>query len=83
MRWLLGIMLFALSCASASTTPMDAGPDLFAGGTCNPQTLFSSCSAQCGMPICVVQSATCSAANEWVCDCSKTGPCGPDMRLSD
>lgn len=75
-------MLFALSCASASSTPSDGGVDLSAG-VCDPKDLFAACSAQCAMPICVVQSATCSPANEWVCDCSRTGPCGPDMRVSD
>jgi len=83
MRWALAIMLFALSCASASTTATDAGADLSASGVCDAKDLFSACSAQCGMPICVVETATCSAANQWVCDCSHTGPCGPDMRVSD
>jgi len=82
MRWSLGIMLFALSCASASTTASDAGTDLSAG-VCDQKDLYAACSTQCGMSICIVGSASCSPANEWVCDCSRVTPCGPDMRVSD
>ena len=83
MRWLVPILLFAAACASPSTSAMDAGPDLTASGSCDAKTLFTDCSTQCGMSVCIVGSATCSPSNQWMCDCSRVTPCGADMRHAD
>ena len=83
MRWLLAIVLLMTASASASQEPMDAGADLTASGQCDSRTLFNDCSAQCGMSVCIVGNATCSATNQWMCDCSRVTPCGADMRKSD
>jgi hypothetical protein len=71
----LCIAAFSLlaACASATQGTPDAGADLSVG-QCDPKTLFSSCSAQCGEPICIVANATC-VGSDWQCDCSQTGPC--------
>jgi hypothetical protein len=73
MRWLWAVAVaLTIGCAS-SQAPTDAGVDLSAGN-CDPQQLFTQCSQQCGMPVCIVGAATCSGTS-WVCDCSLTGPC--------
>lgn len=82
MRWIaVAALAFVAGCASATEAPMDASVDLTMG-KCDPRTLFAACSAQCNMPICIVQSATCMGS-DWVCDCAKTGPCGADMSHAD
>ncbi|HEX8950288.1 MAG TPA: hypothetical protein VF997_03835 [Polyangia bacterium] len=81
-RWLAALVLaFVAGCASATQAPVDASVDLTMGH-CDQSTLFSSCSAQCNMPICIVARATCMDS-QWVCDCTQTGPCGADMRHAD
>ena len=82
MRWVAAAALALLAgCASATQAPADAGVDL-SMGHCDPSTLFTACSAQCNMPICVVSTAEC-VGSDWVCDCAQTQPCGADMRRSD
>jgi hypothetical protein len=82
MRWIAAAALALVAgCASPTDAPMDAGVDLTVN-KCDPKTLFTACSAQCNMPICIVQSAMC-VGSDWVCDCAKTGPCGADMRRAD
>lgn len=72
--------LLAGACASANQEPADAGVDLTVG-KCDPKTLFTACSDQCHMSICIVASATCMGT-QWVCDCNQTGPCR-DMSPAD
>jgi hypothetical protein len=72
---------FGGGCASATQTAEDAGVDLSAGN-CDHATLFTSCSAQCHEPVCVVSKVMC-VGSDYVCDCASVQPCGPDMRQSD
>ena len=74
-------LAFLVGCAAATNAPMDASVDL-TSGSCDPKTLFATCSAQCNMPVCIVASAMCVGTN-YVCDCAQTGPCGADMRQAD
>ena len=75
MRVLCAIALSILAGCAASQPPMDAGTDVdLTVGHCDPQQLFSACSDQCGMKVCIVAAASCSGT-QWLCDCSKTGPC--------
>ena len=75
MRWLAGIALTLLIGCAQSQEAADAGsePDMSAGH-CDAQQLFAMCSAQCGMKVCIVAAASCQGT-DWVCDCSKVGPC--------
>ena len=82
-RWgkvLLLATTLLTACASANQVPADASVDLTVG-KCDPTTLFTACSDQCHMPICVVASAMCMGT-QWICDCAQTGPCH-DMSPAD
>ncbi|HEX6838850.1 MAG TPA: hypothetical protein VF334_19865 [Polyangia bacterium] len=74
MRWLAALLLVtAAGCASATSSPGDAGADLTVSN-CDPKTLFSDCSTQCGFSVCIVGQATC-VGTTYQCDCSVVGPC--------
>ena len=78
--WCVAVLSLLVGCASATQGSADAGVDL-ATGTCDPKTLFTSCSDQCHEAVCIVATAMCSGGN-WVCDCNQVGPC-KDLSPSD
>lgn len=75
MRWVGALLLSLVVGCATSQPPADAGsdPDLSVGH-CDSQMLFASCSAQCGLQVCIVAAARCEGTS-WICDCSKVGPC--------
>ena len=77
----LALLLLAACASSQPANGADAGADLSVS-QCDPKTLFSSCSQQCGGPVCIVARASC-AGGQWVCDCTMTGPCATDMAGRD
>jgi hypothetical protein len=82
MRFLAVVaLLWCAGCSSAKPAPQDAGVDLTVGN-CDPTMVFSSCSAQCHVPVCVVSTATC-VGTQWMCDCTQVQACGLDMFGSD
>jgi hypothetical protein len=81
-RGILAMLVLCLAACASSQPPMDGGVDLTAG-QCDPRMIFADCSAQCQMPICIVATADCSPAGQWICNCAQTTPCGADMRVQD
>jgi hypothetical protein len=75
MRWLSGIALSLLVGCATSQPPADLASDQdLSVGHCDPQMLFAACSDQCHMQVCIVAAASCEGT-QWICDCSKVGPC--------
>lgn len=74
MRWLAALVLvMAAGCASATSSNGDGGADLSVAN-CDPKTLFSDCSTQCGFSVCIVGQAMC-VGTAYQCDCSMVTPC--------
>jgi hypothetical protein len=75
MRWVGGFLLsLVVGCASSQPAADGGdGPDLSVGH-CDAQMLFAACSTQCHMQVCIVAAAMCEGT-DWICDCSKVGPC--------
>ena len=71
-RLLIAFALAVVGCA-ASTHAADGGPDL-AAGLCDVNTLFSSCSSQCGFRVCGIGLANCEGG-QWMCDCTQAVLC--------